>query len=200
MAKTEIRVDGGEWKPYAEEETILNSAADLAKWAQAGPGSLIWNTADGGFARTSGGLGLPWYPVKDYGDFSLKFQWRDSGTGSNGNGGAFVRFPNPVEAAARPAANRYPCQVGSGQTDPAWVAIYCGHEIQVNDHHAAETQKTGSVYNFSPLNATQAKVQPKGTWVDYEIKVVGQTYTISRNGEVLQVFENTPGKQSSRSG
>ena len=99
------------------------------------PGSLIWNTADGGFARTSGGLGLPWYPVKDYGDFSLKFQWRDSGTGSNGNGGAFVRFPNPVEAAARPAANRYPCQVGSGQTDPAWVAIYCGHEIQVNDHH-----------------------------------------------------------------
>ena len=35
---TEIRVDGGEWKPYVEEETILNTEADLAKWAQAGPG------------------------------------------------------------------------------------------------------------------------------------------------------------------
>ena len=105
---------------------------------------------------------MPWYPVKDYGDFALKFQWRDSGTGSNGNGGAFVRFPNPVEAAARPAANRYPCQVGSAQTDPSWVAIYCGHEIQVNDNQATEPQKTGSVYNFSPLNATQAKVQPQG--------------------------------------
>ena len=30
--------------------------------------------------------------------------------------------------------------------------------------------------------------------------MVGQTYTIIRNGEVLQTFENTPGKQSSRSG
>ncbi len=42
MKLTEIRVDGGEWKPYVEEETILNSAADLAKWAQAGPGGLTW--------------------------------------------------------------------------------------------------------------------------------------------------------------
>ncbi len=182
-----------------EEETILNSAADLAKWAQAGPGGLTWNTADGGFARPNGGLGMPWYPVKDYGDFSLKFQWRDSATGTNGNGGAFVRFPNPAEAVTRTAATRYPCQVGSAQTDPAWVAIYCGHEIQINDYQS-DTQKTGSIYNFSPLDATQAKVQPSGTWVDYEIKVVGQTYTISRNGEVLQTFQNTPGKTSSRSG
>ena len=37
---TEIRVDGGEWQPYVEEETILNSAADLERWAQAGPGGL----------------------------------------------------------------------------------------------------------------------------------------------------------------
>ena len=142
---------------------------------------------------------MPWYPVKDYGDFSMKFQWRDSATGTNGNGGAFVRFPNPAEAVTRTAATRYPCQVGSGQTDPAWVAIYCGHEIQINDYQS-DTQKTGSIYNFSPLDATQAKVQPRGTWVDYEIKVVGQTYTIIRNGEVLQTFENTPGKTSSRSG
>ena len=113
MKTTEIRVDGGEWKPYVEEETILNTEADLAKWAQAGPGKLTWNAADGGFFRPSGGLGMPWYPVKDYGDFSLKFQWRDSATGSNGNGGAFVRFPNPAEAVTRTAATRYPCQVGS---------------------------------------------------------------------------------------
>ncbi len=56
------------------------------------------------------------------------------------------------------------------------------------------------MYNFSALDSTQAKVQPRGTWVDYEIKVVGQTYTITRNGEVLQTFQNTPGKTSSRSG
>jgi len=199
VARTEVRVDGGEWRPYAEEETILATQTDLAKWGQTGPGGLVWNAADGGFFRSSGGMGMPWYPVKEYGDFALRFQWRDSSTGSNGNGGAFVRFPDPVEAVTRTAANRYPCQVGSAQSDPSWVAIYCGHEIQVNDHQG-DAQKTGSVYNFSPLNAEQAKTQPRGTWVDYEIKVVGQTYTISRNGEVLQVFENTPGKASSRAG
>src|SRR6185436_19064158 len=43
---TEIRVDGGEWKPYVEEETILNSAADLARWRQAGPGGLTWVDQD----------------------------------------------------------------------------------------------------------------------------------------------------------
>jgi plastocyanin len=84
-------------------------------------------------------------------------------------------------------------------SDPAWVAIYCGHEIQINDYQS-DPQKTGSIYHFSPLDATQAKVQPRGTWVDYEIKVVGQTYTIIRNGEVLQTFVNSPGKTSSRSG
>src|SRR5690606_6909059 len=82
---TEIRVDGGEWQPYVEEETILNSAEDLEKWAQAGPGGLTWVDQEGGFARTSGGLGMPWYPVKEYGDFSLKLQWRDSSSGNAGN-------------------------------------------------------------------------------------------------------------------
>ena len=138
---TEIRVDGGKWKPYVEEETILNSAADLAKWAQAGPGGLNWVDQDGGFARTSGGLGMPWYPVKDYGDFSIKLQWRDSSTGNAGNGGVFLRFPNPAEAVARPPAQRYPCQVGSAPADQAWVAIYCGHELQINDNQDSEPQR-----------------------------------------------------------
>ena len=142
---------------------------------------------------------MPWYPVKDYGDFSLKLQWRDSSAGTEGNAGVFVRFPHPDEAVARPAAQRYPCQVGSATSQPAWVAIYCGHEIQINDHQG-DTQKTGSIYNFSPNNATQAQIQPRGTWVDYEIRVVGQQYTIIRNGKVIKSFLNTPDQQSSRPG
>ena len=53
-----------------------------------------------------------------------------------------MRFPNPAEAVTRTAATRYPCQVGSGQSDQAWV--YCGHEIQINDYQS-NTQKTGSI-------------------------------------------------------
>jgi PKD repeat protein len=195
---TQIRIDGGEWQPYVEEETILNSAADLEQWEQAGPGGLNWVDEDGGFARTFGGLGMPWYP-KEYGDFSLKLQWRDSSTGTNGNAGIFARFPHPVEAVSRPAEERYPCQVGSATSSPAWVAIYCGHEIQINDHQG-DTQKTGSIYNFSPNNAEQAQIQPRGTWVDYELRVVGQQYTIIRNGEVIKEFLNEPGIESSRQG
>ena len=135
---------------------------------------------------------MPWYPVKDYGDFSLKMQWRDSSTGAIGNSGVFVRFPQPEEAVARPPAERFPCQVGSATSQPAWVAIFCGHEIQINDAQTSEPQKTGSIYNFSPNNATQAQVQPKGTWVDYEVRVVGQTYTIIRNGNVIKQFVNSP--------
>ena len=192
---TQIRIDGGAWQPYVEEETILNSAADLERWEQAGPGGLIWMD---GFARTNGGLGMPWYP-KEYGDFSLKLQWRDSSTGTNGNSGIFARFPHPDEAVARPACQRYPCQVGSATSQPAWVAIYCGHEIQINDHQS-DTQKTGSIYNFSPNNETQAQIQPRGTWVDYELRVVGQQYTIIRNGNVIKSFLNAPDQQSSRPG
>ena len=142
---------------------------------------------------------MPWYPVKDFGDFSLKLQWRDSSTGTNGNAGVFVRFPHPEEAVSRPPAQRFPCQVGSATSQPAWVAIFCGHEIQINDHQG-DAQKTGSIYNFSPNNATAAQIQPRGTWVDYEVRVVGQQYTIIRNGNVIKSFLNSPDQASTRPG
>ena len=120
--------------------------------------------------------------------------------GAAGNSGIFARFPHPDETVQRPEAERYDCQVGSATSQPAWVAIYCGHEIQINDAQTSEPQKTGSIYNFEPLNTEQANVQPKNTWVDYELRVVGQTYTIIRNGEVLQEWENAPDQASSRPG
>jgi glucose/arabinose dehydrogenase len=199
VTKTEFRVDGGEWREYVVEETILDEQADRANWKMAGPGDFVWNEADGGFFRTVGGLGMLWYPVRDYGDFSLKMQWRDSAADGAGNSGVFVRFPQPDEAVALPAPDRYPCQVGSGTSQPAWVAIFCGHEIQINDHQG-DTQKTGSIYNFEPVLAPDAGIQPKGTWVDYEVKVEGQQYTIIRNGVVLNEFDNSIPKNSSRAG
>jgi hypothetical protein len=80
------------------------------------------------------------------------------------------------------------------------VAINCGHEIQLYDGETGEPQKTGSVYNFDPLTLPQARITPKGQWNDYEIRVVGQHYTIIRNGTVINEFDNTPGKTSSRAG
>jgi PKD repeat protein/glucose/arabinose dehydrogenase/type 1 glutamine amidotransferase len=206
VALTEFRIDDGEFQPYVEEETILNSAADLARWAQAGPGGLNWVDEEGGFARTQGGLGMPWYPVKEYGDFSLKLQWRDSSEGTNGNSGVFVRFPDPrIPLAERPMSGpgdwdgQYCGRTGAAATQPAWVAIFCGQEIQINDHQG-DTQKTGSIYNFAPVVDPDHMPQPKGTWVDYEVRVEGQQYTILRNGVVLNEFDNSIPLESSRAG
>jgi hypothetical protein len=56
------------------------------------------------------------------------------------------------------------------------------------------------VYNFAPLTLDKAGATPKEQWNDYEIRAVGQHYTIIRNGVTLAEFDNTPGKQSSRAG
>ena len=80
------------------------------------------------------------------------------------------------------------------------MAIYCGHEIQLYDGETGEVQKTGSIYNFDPNTLAQARVTPKNVWNSYEVRVVGQQYTIIRNGVVIKEFANTPGKQSSRAG
>jgi hypothetical protein len=350
VARTEFRIDGGEWQEYVSEQTILGSEADLDDWAQAGPGGLNWveafegdvtdtvvavtasaenppnevkeNLVDGspgtkwlvfeptgwvefelsepvavrryaltsandapardpmdwtlqgsndgetwtnldqrsgeafaerfqrkdyefenetayghyrleitansgaegllqlaevqlsdgsgsgggGFARTQGGLGMPWYPVKEYGDFSLKMQWRDSSGAGAGNAGVFVRFPDPrIPLADRPMtgpgdwSGTYCGRTGAAATSPAWVAIFCGQEIQINDHQG-DTQKTGSIYNFEPVLEPDAGIQPKGTWVDYEVRVEGQQYTVIRNGETLVEFDNSIPLESSRAG
>src|SRR5690606_5604889 len=92
---------------------------------------------------------------------------------------------------------------GSARDSAAWVAIYCGQEIQIFDgpqSDEGEQQKTGSVYNFDAVGIDAAEPTPKKVWNDYEIRVVGQKYTIIRNGVPINTFENTPGKESSREG
>ncbi|MEO3818455.1 ThuA domain-containing protein [Plantactinospora sp. B24E8] len=174
------------------------SARSLAGWRQA-PGGSFSLLPDGAI-RSSGGLGMLWYADRQFADYSIRVQFRDmSPEGVRANSGLFVRFPDP----RTPLEQRPPGScgtVGSARSSQAWVAIYCGHEIQIYDGETGEPQKTGSVYNFAPNTLDKAGVTPKGQWNDYEIRVVGQHYTMIRNGVVIAEFDNTPGKQSSRAG
>jgi glucose/arabinose dehydrogenase/PKD repeat protein/type 1 glutamine amidotransferase len=180
-------------------EAIFDGTAESLKgWSQAPSGSF--SIQPDGSLRSSGGLGMLWYQQKQFGDFSVKLQFRDMAPdGFRANTGVFTRFPDPTTPLAqRPAGS---CgTLGSARTSAAWVAIYCGQEIQIYDGETGEPQKTGSIYNFDPVPLAQAGVTPKAQWNDYEIKVVGQHYTIIRNGVVINEFDNTPGKQSSRAG
>ncbi|WP_250002978.1 ThuA domain-containing protein [Actinoplanes sp. M2I2] len=169
----------------------------LRDWAQAPSGQFA--IQPDGSLRPSGGLGMLYHtkPVKD---FSLTLQFRDVAPGdARGNSGVFTRFPDPrIPLDQRPPGS---CgTVGSARTSPAWVAIYCGHEVQIYDGETGEPQKTGSIYNFDPNPLSAAGVTAKNVWNRYEIRVVGQHYTIIRNGKVINEFDNTPGKQSSRAG
>ncbi|MET7635112.1 MULTISPECIES: OmpL47-type beta-barrel domain-containing protein [unclassified Streptomyces] len=158
------------------------TAASLAKWQQVGGGKFGLN-ADGSItsSTTVDGMGMLWFPGRQYGDFSLKLQWRDDAPGTgNANGGVFVRFPNVHD---NPEESR-----------PEWVAIKYGHEVQILDKPDGDMYKTGSIYGFDRIGLAGAGVTPKGTWNDYEIRVVDQHYSIYRNGVLLNEFDNTGGQ------
>ncbi|MFI6436829.1 OmpL47-type beta-barrel domain-containing protein [Streptomyces sp. NPDC050759] len=177
--------ESGIGKPGQTEgyRTILDgSAASFAKWQQVGGGSFAPN-GDGSITSgtTKDGLGMLWFPERKYGDFSLKLQWRDDAPGTgNANSGVFVRFPwvhdNPEEPR------------------PEWAAIKYGHEVQVLDRPDGDMYKTGSIYGFDRVGLAGAGVTQKGTWNDYEIRVVDQHYSVYRNGVLINEFDNIGGQ------
>lgn len=183
--------------PDAGYEVIFDgSRRCLERWRYAG-GSMITLQRDGTLKAQPGppNLGVLWYS-RPYGDFSLRLQFRDDSpiAGTRANSGVQVRFPAP-----KPPVPGCPMTFnGSPQTEnpAAWIAVNCGHEIQINDSPDAppnDPRKTGSIYGFADLNAAQARVTPPGVWNELEIRVIGQHYTVIRNGVVINEYENVPG-------
>ncbi|BFO17373.1 hypothetical protein SHKM778_37610 [Streptomyces sp. KM77-8] len=154
----------------------------FGKWEHVGGGSFALNPDGSITSGTSrGGLGMLWFPERTYGDFSLKLQWRDDGPGTvNANSGVFVRFPQVHDHPEEPS--------------PEWVAIKYGHEVQVFDSPTGDMYKTGSVYGFDRVGLAGAGVTQKGTWNDYEIRVVDQHYSVYRNGVLINEFDNIGGQ------
>ncbi|MER6349464.1 OmpL47-type beta-barrel domain-containing protein [Streptomyces sp. NPDC001595] len=166
--------------------TIFDGTADsFADWQHVGGGSFTLN-ADGSMTSgtTKAGLGMLWFPQRKYGDFSLRLQWRDDAPGTgNANSGVFVRFPWVHDHPEEPR--------------PEWVAIKYGHEVQVFDRPDGDMYKTGSVYGFDRVGLAGAGVTQKGTWNDYEIRVVDQHYSVYRNGVLINEFDNFGGQDFS---
>ena len=158
-----------------------NKAASFKLWEQVGAGGFRRN-ADGSItSKQVDGLGMLWFPVRTYGDFSIKLQWRDDAPGNGrANSGVFVRFPQVHQHPQEPR--------------PEWVAIKYGHELQIFDSPTGDQYKSGSVYGFDQVDLANAGVTAKGTWNDYEIRVVGQHYSIFRNGKLINQFTNGPGQ------
>ena len=89
-------------------------------------------------------MGLLWYPVRTFANYSLKLDWMMPG---DDNGGVFIGFPDP-------------------QGDP-WAPVDTGHEIQIDATDADPSRTTGSVYSFQapdPRCAPRRSTRPaRGT-------------------------------------
>jgi hypothetical protein len=186
----------------ATEIPLLDrTEASFRLWRHVGGGTFV--RLQDGTVEGRGPLGMLWFPWRAWGDVVVKLQWRSAGAGACcANSGVFLRFPDPEQAVADPAHPVHPCQVGSARARAAWVAIFCGQEVQINDG-AGDPQATGSVYNFKPVSAADAGVTRPGMWNDLEIRITGKgdyTVVVTRNGAVINRFRNSPGQRASRRG
>jgi hypothetical protein len=177
-------------------ETILDgSRRCFERWRYAGGASMTLQR-DGTVRSGPGepGLGVLWYAARPYGDFSLKLEFRDDAPeeGARANAGVQVRFPAP-----KPPVPGCPMTFNGGEiTDagaPAWIAVNCGHEIQINDNPGGDARKTGSIYGFKDLDIAAARPVPKGEWSELEIRVEKQHYRVFRDGVLINEYENVPG-------
>jgi hypothetical protein len=115
-------------------------------------------------------MGLLWYPVRTYSNYSLKVDWMMPG---DDNGGVFIGFPDPLG-------------------DP-WNPVNLAHEIQIDATDADPNRTTGSVYSFSGPNfaARDAALNPPGSWNTYEIGVHGQRVEVWLNGVKINDYTST---------
>jgi choline dehydrogenase-like flavoprotein len=169
------------------------SQASFANWLQVGPGGFDYDPNQQLItARPGSGIGLLFFIARAYSDFELRLQFRlDS---RQDNSGVFVRFRDPRQPP--PAGVNDPRIAGN----PAWLAVDTGFEIQIDEearNDGADLHRTGAVYAI-PIGgavgqqtfARGSSLQP-GEWNDYEIKVVGDTYTVALNGLQTAAFTNT---------
>ena len=167
-----LRVAAGAVAADCRPETGYTALFDgtqtsLNQWQQIGAGSF---TLANGTLSSVGGMGLLWYPVRTYSNYSLKLDWMMPG---DDNGGVFIGFPNP--------------------NDDPWNPVNLAHEIQIDATDADPTRTTGSVYSFQGPNTTAraAALNPPGMWNTYEIGVHGQRVEIWLNGTKINDYTST---------
>lgn len=144
------------------------------------PGSM--RVIDGTLETVAGNdMGIFWCTKPTPADFVLRLQWMR--LTEDANSGVYLRFPDPET---------------KGYNNTAYVADDFGFEVQIDELGApdgAAIHRTGAIYRkdnqTSQETLTLQPARPVGEWNDYEIRVVGQQYTIMLNGSQVCAFDNT---------
>ena len=142
-------------------ESLLTPES-MEHWKQCGPGSFRF---DEGEAVAHGGTGLWWYSARQFNNFILRGEFRQSA--AKADSGVFVRFPDP----------------GNDRQIP----IRQGHEIEIGDPNPDKpTWRTGSIY---PHRASvKANTKSPGNWNAFEITCLGHNYSARINGELITTW------------
>jgi len=157
---------------YFEEhdEILKRSDGRYSKhgWNHYGPGYFELDEKKG-IMKGQGGMGLFWYSIKKYKDFTLELDFKCSE--KNTNSGIFLRIPDI------PTNNDY---------------IYRSFEIQIYDSGDG-IHKTGAVYDAEPPRVDAFK-EP-GEWNHFKITFKGDRIQVELNGtEVIDWNAEPRGK------
>jgi DNA-binding beta-propeller fold protein YncE len=175
------------------------SEESFADWRSTGTGTF--DLIDGAIVTGSdtnelGDLSLLYYEPRTFDNFVLRLQFRVSDPADNS--GVLVRFRDPSEPipaadlAARNAAETYPSHDMYSE-DSFWIASDTGFEVQIDD---SSDNPTGVIYDI-PVGTGPGEqdyqrghdLQP-GAWNDFDLEVVGETYTVRLNGQQTTTFTN----------
>ena len=150
-------------------ERLLHQLGDgtftKAGWNHYGPGYFELDEQTG-ILTSHGGMGLLWYSVRDYGNFTLELDFMTEV--ARANSGVFLRVPG------LPSSNDY---------------IFHSWEIQIDDasdgvHH------TGAVYDAEAPAARPSR--GPGTWNHFRISFVGGHIAVELNGEPVLDWDAEP--------
>ena len=101
---------------------------------------------------------------------------------------------------------------GNANNHQHWTQVYCGHEIQINEsltggdpgsRSARPDQDRLGLRLPQPQRASSrgpTSASTKGVWHEFEIRTIGQQYTILVDGEMINQFDNSIPKIASRAG
>ena len=146
----------------------LFNGTDLTGWKHVGDGFM---TVENGIIQTHGGMGLLYWTEGKLGNCMIHVEWRMEK--ENSNSGVFTRIPiEPREA---------------------WMPVYYGHEIQVDNHPELsdedEYHSTGMIYSLTKPLAIAWKPGPE--WNTFDITLDGPRTIVYLNG--VKVTDYTDG-------
>lgn len=182
--------------------------ATFKKWRLAGPAGGGMLHLNGELVSYGGGaLRLFYYAAEQFGDFTLRLQFRIFDPAAH-NSGVFLRFPRPTLDLTAALKARIASEPSFDPGNAAWRPVISGFEVQIDDNARGDSQKdfygikpepdglfknrTGAIYKIQAgdrvwhlgfneptmQNYTPGPPLVPGVWFEYEIVVAGNDYTV----------------------